>query len=215
MLIGDARSSSAESRLRNEPVQARSAARLSTLLDSAAAVVDEVGPERLTTAMVADRAGASIGTVYRYFPDRVAVIEGLANRALSRFLIKLEQEFDDRGDLTLGQLVDIIVATLVDFSRNEPGYRVLRFGDTVEARVTGGVETTESALARQLGELLRRHEPDLAFDDLAFQLQVALAMCEVLVHRAFVSDPDGDPRFIEEARTVAAGYLAGHSSRSV
>ena len=48
--------------LRNEPVQARSAARLETLLDAAAAVVDEIGGERLTTANVAEHAGVSIGT---------------------------------------------------------------------------------------------------------------------------------------------------------
>ena len=58
--------------IRNEPVQARSAARLTALLDAAAHVVHEIGYERLTTAMVADRAGASIGTVYRFFPDRIA-----------------------------------------------------------------------------------------------------------------------------------------------
>ena len=44
--------------LRNEPVQARSTARLAALMDAAAAVVDEIGYERLTTAMVAERAGA-------------------------------------------------------------------------------------------------------------------------------------------------------------
>ena len=60
---------------RNEPVQARSTARLTALLDAAAAVIDEIGYERLTTAMVAERAGASIGTVYRYFPDRIAVLQ--------------------------------------------------------------------------------------------------------------------------------------------
>jgi len=67
--------------IRNEPVQARSAARLTALLDAAAHVVHEIGYERLTTAMVADRAGASIGTVYRYFPDRIAVLQSLAARS--------------------------------------------------------------------------------------------------------------------------------------
>ena len=62
--------------LRNEPVQARSTARLGALMDAAAAVVDEIGFERLTTAMVAERAQASIGTVYRYFPDRIAPVAG-------------------------------------------------------------------------------------------------------------------------------------------
>ena len=69
--------------LRNEPVQARSTARLTSLLDAAAQVVDEIGFERLTTAMVAERAGASIGTVYRYFPDRIAVLQSLSARSLA------------------------------------------------------------------------------------------------------------------------------------
>ena len=71
--------------LRNEPVQARSAARLTSLLDAAASVVDELGYERLTTAMVAERAGSSIGTVYRYFPDRIAVLQALSARSLANF----------------------------------------------------------------------------------------------------------------------------------
>ena len=78
--------------LRNEPVQARSAARLTALLDAAAATVDEIGFERLTTAMVAERAGASIGTVYRYFPDRIAVLQSLAARNLERVLDRVVAE---------------------------------------------------------------------------------------------------------------------------
>ena len=48
--------------LRNEPVQARSTARLSDLLDAAAAAITSIGYERLTTAMVAERAIARRGT---------------------------------------------------------------------------------------------------------------------------------------------------------
>src|SRR3982750_4331011 len=70
--------------IRNEPVQARSTARLAALLDAAAQVVHEIGYERPTTAMGAERAGASIGTVYRYFPDRIAVLQSLAARNAER-----------------------------------------------------------------------------------------------------------------------------------
>ena len=50
--------------LRNEPVQARSAARLSSLLDSAAEVVEEVADERLTTPLGAGLCGPAIGPRY-------------------------------------------------------------------------------------------------------------------------------------------------------
>src|SRR6478609_3975640 len=80
--------------LRNEPVQARSTARLTSLLDAAAEVVDDIGFERLTTAMVAERAGASIGTVYRYFPDRIAVLQALRDRALLRYRRSVVEAID-------------------------------------------------------------------------------------------------------------------------
>ena len=57
---------------------------MGALLDAACQTMHEVGYEQLTTAMVAERAGASIGTVYRYFPDRVAVLQAVAARNLER-----------------------------------------------------------------------------------------------------------------------------------
>ena len=57
--------------VRTEPTQRRSTQRLDALLDAAAEIVDETGFERLTTQMVAERAGASIGTVYRYVPENI------------------------------------------------------------------------------------------------------------------------------------------------
>jgi AcrR family transcriptional regulator len=78
--------SSSSTAIRVEPVQARSAARVNALLDAACATMHEFGYEQLTTAMVAEKAGASIGTVYRYFPDRVAVLQAVAARNLERTL---------------------------------------------------------------------------------------------------------------------------------
>src|SRR5476649_313567 len=95
----------ASATLRNEPVQARSTARLTALLDAAAAAIDELGYERLTTAMVAERAGASIGTVYRYFPDRIAVLQALAARNLERLLVGIHAAVRDSHNATWREAV--------------------------------------------------------------------------------------------------------------
>ncbi|WP_413600825.1 TetR/AcrR family transcriptional regulator [Curtobacterium sp. Curtsp57] len=63
--------------LRNEPVQARSAKRLATIEQAGEVAIAEIGIDRFTTADVARIAGCSIGTVYRYFPDRVAILDRL------------------------------------------------------------------------------------------------------------------------------------------
>lgn len=61
--------------LRHTPVQARGQKRLDEILVAARKALAIHGRDRFTTAQVADLAGASIGTVYRYFPDRVAILD--------------------------------------------------------------------------------------------------------------------------------------------
>jgi AcrR family transcriptional regulator len=208
--IDSARGVAALPHLRNEPIQARSAARLSALLDAAAAAVDEVGVDRLTTALVAERSGASIGTVYRYFPDRVAVLDGLSHRVLERLVARLEAAGREPSTGSEGDPVEArvsqLVDALVDSHRNEPGHRALRLGAAAET-VRHGDETAEDAVVRAFGRGLSA----AGIDDPPFRLRVALASCEVLVHRAFLDSVEGDPRLIAEAKVLAARYLAQHS----
>lgn len=62
---------------RTVPVQQRSLNTLESLRKAAREVITEKGRDRFTTNDVAERAGTSIGTLYRYFPDRVAILDDL------------------------------------------------------------------------------------------------------------------------------------------
>ncbi len=66
--------------LRTEPVQDRGDKTLERLRAAARSIYNDphVGRDRLTTTMVAKEAGISIGTVYRYWADRVAILEDIA-----------------------------------------------------------------------------------------------------------------------------------------
>ena len=200
--------------LRNEPVQARSAARLSSLLDAAAEVVEEVGYERLTTAMVAERAGASIGTVYRYFPHRIAVLEGLSARAFRRFLDRITEHYRESRLESMEERVSAAVDVYVDLYRTERGFRVVRFGDVVDERLIGGRRPNNAVLAERLAGLAEergaRHDPEV----LVFRLQVVIALTESLIHRAFAANPSGDDAFVAEAKEVAADYIRRHFGES-
>jgi AcrR family transcriptional regulator len=63
--------------LRNAPQQNRSTATLARITQAAHEVSAEIGYDRFTTADVAVRAGVSIGTVYRYFPDRIGLLDAI------------------------------------------------------------------------------------------------------------------------------------------
>jgi AcrR family transcriptional regulator len=63
--------------LRREPVQERAVVRVEEILEAARQVVARVGADRLTMNLVAERAGAGLGTVYLYFRDRAAVLDAI------------------------------------------------------------------------------------------------------------------------------------------
>ena len=63
--------------LRNRPTQQRARRRVDEIRAAARAILGEVGRDRFTTDLVAARAGCSIGTIYRYFEDRVALLDDL------------------------------------------------------------------------------------------------------------------------------------------
>jgi AcrR family transcriptional regulator len=196
--------------VRTEPIQQRSAARLSALLDAAAEVVDEVGFDRITTAMVAERAGASIGTVYRYYPDRVAVLEGLRERAVQRFRQRVADNIKAAEPATWWEAVDCGITAFVDLYRAEPGFRILHFADRERAQSTASDQPDTGFFAHQIAAVLSQEFGLSEGPDLIFRLEVAVEMADSLLSRAFTWNSQGDERFIEECRRIMHDYLAGY-----
>lgn len=66
--------------VRKTPRQPRARASVDFVLEAAAQVLEATGEAGFNTNAVAARAGVSIGTLYRYFPDKAAILRALALR---------------------------------------------------------------------------------------------------------------------------------------
>lgn len=64
--------------LRAKPQQARAHETVAHLMGVAAGLLAEVGIDGFNTNLLAERAGVGVRTVYRYFPDKLAVVRALA-----------------------------------------------------------------------------------------------------------------------------------------
>lgn len=195
--------------LRNEPVQARSTARLASLLDAAAAVVDEIGYERLTTALVAERAGASIGTVYRYFPDRIVVLQGLSARFLRDRIERTQQTLIDPARLTWQDAIDGVFDDLIDAFRTIPGFRSLRFGDVLDLKPDPAARSGSAMYAGVVASALSGRFGLVDDHDLAVRTTVVIDIIDALFSRAFSVNATEDDRYVDEARAICHSYLAG------
>jgi AcrR family transcriptional regulator len=183
---------------------------LAGLLDAAAAVIDELGYERLTTAMVAERAGASIGTVYRYFPDRIAVLQALSARNLERTLAKVTHEIADTTHESWLDALSAGFGVFVEAFKNEAGFRSLRVGDVIDLQPNPNDRTYNSVVAETMLVALAERFDLPVTDATRFAFEVAVEISDALASRAFTFDPTGETAFLEAGHNTVYTLLVSH-----
>ncbi|MFE5735357.1 TetR family transcriptional regulator [Streptomyces sp. NPDC056528] len=121
--------------LRRAPVPGPSAERLARILDACAALLDETGYERLSTRAVAARAGVPIGSVYRFFGNKRAMVAALALRNLDRYAERVSERLAATRPLDAYGAIDGVLDEFVAMKRTVPGFALVDFG--VPAAVPG------------------------------------------------------------------------------
>ncbi len=110
--------------LRAAPKQERAVQTRDRLLDIAGELLGEVGIERISTNMIAARAGVSPAALYRYFKDKYGVLEALGRRLMdrqnARLFAWLEEHKTGGLDAFRVHTEDLLRAT-ADVTASEPG----------------------------------------------------------------------------------------------
>ena len=197
--------------VRTEPIQRRSAERISHLMDAAAGLIDEHGIDGLTTTAVSVRADSSVGVVYRYFPNIQQLLLALAARNLDRFSERVHARLDDSSGDWL-EIIDHVIDIYVDLVRHEPGFRALHFGDVIDERFLEPDATNNTLIANRFNELLVMKYDIATTPELSFDLEVLVEIAGSLLHRAFVYEREGDVRFINKLSALSRELLAPHAS---
>ena len=110
----------------------------------------------LTTNGIARRAGISIGSLYRYFPDKDAILRALANRHQEQ----VRAVFDDlfSGDLVylpLSVLLDRIIDPFVELHCACPAYKYILLGSDVSAPIAAANEDLDQEIVECLAKVLQ------------------------------------------------------------
>lgn len=197
--------------VRTDPVQQRSAERISLLLDAAADLIDQDGIDGLTTSAVATKSDSSVGVVYRYFTDIQALLRALAARNMDKFTDRIFRVMDEEPSEWTTAL-DRVIDEYVDLMRNEPGFRALRFGDVIDERFLKPDRSNNTVLAEQFTELLVARYNLSPSPELSFDLEVLVEIGDAILHRAFQYDPQGDDRFIAKLRSMVREYMGKYQS---
>ncbi|MEP7203216.1 MAG: TetR/AcrR family transcriptional regulator [Ilumatobacteraceae bacterium] len=177
------------------------------MLDTAARLVDEVGPEAITTGMIAKAAGVSIGWLYDFFPNRESIFDAIVAASLDKVTPVAEAVHAARPDDDWREVLAAVVDALFVFYQVEPGFRVLWFS---RFQSTAMIETNrELDLAGATGayERLSRHGLDLGGISPDRAMHLVIGLIDKGLDLAFRIDPDGDRQVVDETITAVIAYL--------
>jgi AcrR family transcriptional regulator len=155
-----------------EPRRRRGELRVASLMAAAAEVIAERGYEAATMAEVAARAGAQIGSLYRFFPNKEVLADALIQRygeLVDEAFGKIEGQI---ADLAIGDLADALVGFLAALHGESRAIVAL-----LDARSELSAKRAElrQAMLRRIAQLLMLRSPQL-------RRQTAEDVAVVLLH---------------------------------
>jgi AcrR family transcriptional regulator len=196
------------SRLRREPRQARSKARLAQILAAADAILVEEGVEALTIRRIADRAGVPVGTLYQFFPDKGSVVDAVARAYIDEFDTLVDGLVSSAADGDWSDPVGRIVDEFVALYRSHPGYVALWSGRHLSPELARADEANNQLIATGVQRVLAEHAGMADVVSLELAVQVAVRAADALLQYAFSVSPDGDEAVLAELKTLLRLYLA-------
>ena len=114
--ISSSLASTAAKASKPKPIKGRALQTYNRLLDAATQIIADEGLEGLNTNAVATAAGINISTLYSYFSDKYALVEGLLERFQETQLAITEVELAANSDksLRVERLIDGLLAALLE-----------------------------------------------------------------------------------------------------
>jgi AcrR family transcriptional regulator len=115
-------------RPRRSPSQGRAQHTVAAIFEATGLLAAERGGEALTTNLIAERAGVSIGTLYQYFPTKEAIVEAMAKQERARVMRQLDELLGRTGEpgwppqAVVREFVHVYVSA---FASADPGRRAL------------------------------------------------------------------------------------------
>jgi AcrR family transcriptional regulator len=185
------------------PKRARGVQRVAELLDAGAALFAEQGYEATTMTQIAQRAGASIGSLYQFFPSKEVLAEALFGRYVKRVALLLEDLVKRAPGLSPVGLANKLVDLMLDVRLDRDAAAAL------SSSVAGIVERRKplrGATRRQIAAILRAANTKLS-EKAAAQAAALIAHVLKIVPTLAKEEEDGGQALVAQARKMLAAYI--------
>lgn len=200
---------------RRRPLQKRSQATVTVILEATAQVLVREGPERTTTNRIAERAGVSVGTIYQYFPNKQALYVALAERHVRRIeaeITAVVEALDVDAPLPVEAVAPLVVTTMLRSERAAPEVsRQLYRLAAQDAAVLAPVAAFERDQVARFAGLIALYGGEPGFRPVPAELAATILVRALggVMRATLAATPErlDDPVFAAELVRLVDGYL--------
>jgi AcrR family transcriptional regulator len=187
--------------------QKRGVLRVEEILQAAGALFAERGYDKVTTNMIAARAGISPGSLYQFFPNKEAIAQAFAADATDQ----LHRVYDSMlSSEVITSPLQAFLATFVDrivaFNRNTPGYLALQLGSTISPSLALAIADFQQVVQARLDALLAAYWPHSTSEQRHLPLLVSYRLFLALLPLALQGDEKQQRAIVCEMKVVLYRY---------
>jgi AcrR family transcriptional regulator len=205
---------STQTNLRRQPQQKRGQQRVEKILVAAAEVFAEAGFAAATIQQIADRANTAVGSIYQFFPDKLAIFHALFTRHLQQIDLIEAEFFQDAVDAPIVQKIDTYLDPYISYFE-QPIPRCILIQAYLQP-IEGLAELMSDLPVRALTQidkhanLYRQRNPNLSVAKSQLLAEVLQHMCISLFLHAMQSDKLHHQEIYAEIKNVLYVYLNPH-----
>lgn len=188
--------------LRVQPKQQRAKDKVDNILDATARLLDENGVGPLNTSMIAKEANMAAGTVYHYFPNKIAILTSLAERTVTKVDQQIQSYLEDR-DFNGERSWTNVVRYIFDCYKAEPGYVAMLQALSATPELADLAEESNQRMALFISIVLKSELPEVTGERIAILSRIMSESIEASIQLALRSEDDEfSDTVIEELESI-------------
>lgn len=193
---------------RRLPQQARSRQRVNQILNVAAQLFEEVGYEAVSTELIVKRAKISIGSLYRFFPDKEAIVYALSEQYAQQMRELFAARFNPS---TINYPLAILLSEAVDdfdkFYTTQPGCQVIILRSRVSAELQAVNKRVDYEIVEQLDNFFALRQPQMNSQQRQLAALVSVEIANALQLLSLAQDERLRQQLVAETKQVLIRYL--------
>ncbi|MCF8068181.1 MAG: TetR/AcrR family transcriptional regulator [Desulfobacterales bacterium] len=206
---------------RAKPKQDRAIKTYELILKTSAELLVEVGLERFSTFIVAEKANLSMRSVYRYFPNKLSIIKALAEQYFERDLQILDGRYDSLKNLDINfvEALEVIIVSYYEMVSTDPTYMAIKKAFTGSQELMEYEEQINQKYAIELAKALKTRMPKISDKKLKIISMNIMDVSDTMIYRAhkylhYHNDKKSATEIIEEFKLMLRGYIASHLNQN-